>query len=285
MLEVHIDFCRIVLYTEEKMEVDKMHLSLIVENPELGILAESSWEDEVFLVYRAEYAPGDQIKLTCGEGGQFLVVNFVNAIAPALIYMSGTEAVYKIPFGDDRKIYVPTAFDGERHYIHVRVARPEEISVRKNLALNPAATHGFCGMYPFASANVETRGEMVFAAKNAIDGVVANNNHGRWPYTSWGINRDPNAALKLEFGREVETDEIVLYLRADFPHDAWWEQASLHFSDGSDMTVKLQKTHAGQKFTFPKKKISWLVLDSLIKADDPSPFPALTQIEVWGTEA
>lgn len=261
-----------------------MKLTLSVENPDVGTLATASWEDEVFLVYRDEYKDGDRIVLTCDQPDQFLVVRFVNAIAPALILMKGTAAMYDIPFGDDRKIYVPTAFDGDRHYIYARIARPEEIAVRKNLALNPAATHTFGGFYPFASANVETRGEMVFAAKNAIDGVYANNNHGRWPFTSWGINRDPNAAMKLEFGRRIKTDEIVIYLRADFPHDAWWEQATLHFSDGTDMVVNLEKTHAGQRFAFPEKTIEWLVLDSLIKADDPSPFPALTQLEVWGYE-
>ena len=44
-------------------------------------------------------------------------------------------------------------------------------------------------------ANVETRGEAVFAARNAIDGIYENDAHGIWPYQSWGINRDPNAAL------------------------------------------------------------------------------------------
>ena len=30
-------------------------------------------------------------------------------------------------------------------------------------------------------------------------------------------------------------------------------------------------------------EITSLMLDDLKKADDPSPFPALTQVEVWGT--
>ena len=34
-----------------------------------------------------------------------------------------------------------------------------------------------------------------------------------------------------------------------------------------------------------KKGITWVRLEELIKADDPSPFPALTQIEVYGTES
>ena len=63
--------------------------------------------------------------------------------------------------------------------------------------------------------NVETRGEAVFAARNAIDGVYENDAHGIWPYQSWGINRDPNAALTLDFGRPVTIDELRLTLRAD----------------------------------------------------------------------
>ena len=49
-----------------------------------------------------------------------------------------------------------------------------------------------------ASANVETRGESVFAARNAIDGVKANRSHGAWPFESWGINRQDDAQLTLE---------------------------------------------------------------------------------------
>ena len=125
---------------------------------------------------------------------------------------------------------------------------------------------------------------MVFAAKNAIDGLVANSGHGEWPYTSWGINRDPNAAWRLDFGRPVVLDEAVVYLRADFPHDAWWREATLRFSDGSRLTLPLEKTGAGQPFPFAPRQAEWVVLDTLIKADDPSPFPALTQLELWGRE-
>ena len=44
---------------------------------------------------------------------------------------------------------------------------------------------------------LETGGEAVFAARNAIDGIYENSSHGEWPYQSWGINRDPNACLTL----------------------------------------------------------------------------------------
>ena len=125
---------------------------------------------------------------------------------------------------------------------------------------------------------------MVFAAKNAIDGLKANSFHGEWPYTSWGINRDPNAAWRLDFGRTVELDEAVFYLRADFPHDAWWREATMCFSDGSSLVIPLEKSAAGQRIRFPAKQVEWVSLNSLKKADDPSPFPALTQLELWGRD-
>lgn len=90
--------------------------------------------------------------------------------------------------------------------------------------------------------------------------------------------------MKLEFGREIKTDRIILHTRADFPHDNWWVKATVEFSDGSSMVLDLEKTDVSQEFSFEEKTISWLVLKELIKADDPSPFPALTQIEVFGTE-
>ena len=75
---------------------------------------------------------------------------------------------------------------------------------------------------------------------------------------------------------------IEIYTRADFPHDAWWTQATVRFSDDTTMVCDLVKTDEGQEFTFPPKKVRWVQLEELIKADDPSPFPALSQLKVYG---
>ena len=56
------------------------------------------------------------------------------------------------------------------------------------------------------------------------------------------------------------------------------------FSDGSQMQLPMEKSVLPHTFTFDKKTITWLEMGDLIKADDPSPFPALTQIEVYGKE-
>lgn len=108
---------------------------------------------------------------------------------------------------------------------------------------------------------------------------------GRGPMPSWGINRQDDARIRLDFGRPVEVDTIVLYTRADFPHDNWWVDGKITFSDGSEMQLPMEKSVLPHTFTFEKKTITWLEMGDLIKADDPSPFPALTQIEVYGKEA
>ena len=120
-------------------------------------------------------------------------------------------------------------------------------------------------------------------AKNAIDGVRANLSHGEWPYESWGINRRADATMKIEFGRKICTDRIVFYTRADFPHDNYWTEATVEFSDGTSEKIPLTRTSRAQEYRFEKRVIDELVLKDLIKSDEPSPFPALTQIEVYGT--
>lgn len=239
--------------------------------------------ESVSLVYTNEYQEGDSIVLDC-DYPCFCVVQFEDSLPPALVYAAGRELWYHIPFGADRIVFSPKCFTGGRHLIRARLAEPHETAARRNLAFNPYDQHGDNGFFPHSKANVETRGEAVFAAYNAIDGVCENASHGEWPYQSWGINRDPKAELRLDFGRTVLVDELRLTLRADFPHDSWWEEAAVEFSDGSRETLRFEKSVHPQSFPVEPRKIEWLVLKDLKKAPDISPFPALTQIEVYGTE-
>ncbi|MCA5010677.1 carbohydrate-binding protein, partial [Clostridioides difficile] len=82
-----------------------------------------------------------------------------------------------------------------------------------------------------------------------------------------------------------DLDKIALYTRADFPHDNWWVKAKFTFSDGTEEVVEMEKSVKPHLFSLERKNITWLKLSDLIKADDPSPFPALTQIEVYGKDS
>ena len=245
-------------------------------------LCVSSGEDSVSLVHTAPYRDGDTVVLETSESGLHVLLQVDDALGPALCYLKTEALHYAIPFGEKRSSYSPKAFFGERHYLYARIAREDEVYAYRNLALNVCDQHGDTRCYPHAHANVETRDEAVFAARNAIDGVCENRSHGVWPYQSWGINRRDDAELTVDFGQEVETDRIVLYTRADFPHDNWWKRVTVTFSDGSALDWELQKSSLPHVLKLEKKKTSWVKLHKLIKSDDPSPFPALSQIEVYG---
>ena len=192
------------------------------------------------------------------------------------------NSFYKIQL--ERTNYSPKSFYGDCHIIRVKEASLEEVKMRRNLAFNPYDEHENDTFYPHSYANIETRGECVFASRNAIDGYYFNESHGSFPYQSWGINRDPKAEFTIDFGREVMIDEVVLTLRADFPHDNYWEKVTLAFSDGSNIEAKLEKTNKRQSIKFEAKKVKTITLKNLIKAKGVSEFPALTQFEAWGNE-
>lgn len=262
---------------------NQLTISIVHENGEVA--ATGSDTQELCLTYDGIYEPGDRIVVEADGAGPYLFLQADDALGEAFVHMSGKKWSYMIPFGEKRIAFSAKAFAGARHLLTARIPLPQEIAAYKNLAKNILDQHGDTGLYPHASANVETRGEAVFAARNAIDGIRATASHGEWPYASWGINQRDDAAMLLEFGRRVRTDRIRLYTRSDFPHDNWWRQVTLSFSDGSVIVWDLEKSHKAHEICFDEKTIEWVRLEKLIKADDPSPFPALTQIEVYGTEA
>lgn len=242
-------------------------------------------ENQAILAWKGLYEEGDSITFQVPDAPQYYIIRVDDVLEEAFVYLIEGTLTYSIPFDEKKDNINPKAFTGERHYLTLRKAEDYEVSSYKNLAKNTADQHEDKGCYPHAYANVETRGESVFAARNAIDGVVGNLSHGKWPYASWGINMQDDAEMTLDFGRPVDFDRIVLYTRADFPHDNWWVEVTFAFSDGSKEAVSLEKSCEPHVIPMKKTGITWLKFGNLIKADDPSPFPALTQIEVYGTES
>ncbi|OZB98950.1 hypothetical protein [Paenibacillus sp. XY044] len=229
---------------------------------------------------RVEYAEGDRFKVTTKQPDSYIVVQMDETLNPSLIYVKGTVWEYEIPLAYKRA-YPENAFTGSRHYVTARYATESEVNQYRNLALNPHDQKQDSSAFPHAHANVETRNDPTFFARNAIDGVYANCSHGSYPYQSWGINQQADAELTLDFGRKVELDRLGLVLRGDFPHDSWWKEVTIAFSDGSEEKFQTEKIRSVQYFDISPRTVEWLVLKRLIKGDE-TPFPALTQIEAYG---
>ena len=79
-------------------------------------------------------------------------------------------------------------------------------------------------------------------------------------------------------------DKIALYLRADFPHDTYWNALTIVFSDGTKKDVEPIKTINAQYIEFDKKRIKWIKLMNFKMASEPAEFAALTEIQVYGID-
>lgn len=237
-------------------------------------------QEECNALYRGAYQAGDVIRFEGEPGFYFIMVD--QCVPLSRVYLPKGVYTYPVPLeGDGLNAYPPYAFQGDRHVLSMRPCKDWKGG---NLALNPVDRRGASEAYPHVTANVETRGESNFAARNVIDGLHTADGHGSWPYGSWGIGTREDAEILLEFGRLVRAESMVLYLRADFPHDAWWTEGRVTLSDGAELSFPLEKKNGPQRVDLGNREITWIKLWGLKKADGDSPFPALRQWEVYGTE-
>ena len=259
-----------------------MSILLQVLDAQGNVRGERNGDTSASLLFREAYQEGDRVRIAADS--HHIAISLDSAVGEAQVFLPTGEMYFAIPHGERRSMFAPGAFEGNGHLLYVRIASPEEIAGTRNLAHNPYDSNENVWFFPHASANVETRGEAAFAARNAIDGNIENHGHGEWPYTSWGIAGNSDAEIILSFGREVLITGMTIFLRADFPHDSYWRQARLTFSDGSVQIVPLCKTEQGQRVDVqPGKRAEWVRLDELIIDEkETSPFPSLSQWMIFG---
>lgn len=259
-------------------------LEIAVFDKNLNCIAKNSGDKQVHLLIDREYQAGDRIILNTSYS-QFLKLKLEPCIDTTVVYSIGGRFEFIIPFGEKRMPYPYGAFEGRYHILNVFKLEPSEIKEDRDISTNPLDIRGITTIYPHCLASVETRDESIFAARNTIDGYKETCGHGIWPYTSWGDNEDDKAEIWIEFGRKVIVSQVIINLRADFPHDNYWKQLDIVFGDFEKMTVKLKKTGANQCFSVNEVITDRVKLCGLIKDEtDPSPFPALTHWQVFGRE-
>ncbi|TCJ95873.1 hypothetical protein EV694_1874 [Volucribacter psittacicida] len=261
-------------------------ITLSILDKDNNIKVAKSYTDFVSLTYKGEYQAGDYIQLEVAQVPCYLKVRLEDSFESCLLYLTEPKLLFHIPFGDDKRVYnSDKAFNGGLHFLWARVAEPFEIQPYQNLAYNPYLQSQQQGVYPFVSSNINAS-NIRFAARNAVDGYFDNTAHGSYPYTSWSNAQNPQAQLIIDFGREVILDRATLFLRADFPHDSWWQQVKLCFSNGEYECLNLARTAQPQTFIFPEQKTTAVILTDLINGDVvSSPFTALSQIELYGKDA
>ena len=256
-------------------------ITILVQLSDGSVLASSEHPDEALVCVDRVYQPGDVIRIA---GASHLRVQMDQSLPAGEVFLPEQRMTWSVPAGEHRLAYAPGLFEAPRHIISARLIPEPELAVSRNLACNPADLRGETDFFPHCTANVETRNEACFCARNVIDGLRLNTFHGEWPFQSWGIGAREDAWCLLDLGRPVVAEKMALTLRADFPHDAYWTAGRVLLSDGESLAFSLQKTGDRQWIDLKNRTVRWLRLEQLIKSDDPSAFPALRQWEVFGRD-
>ena len=259
-----------------------INLKLIRENGDVKFKAYGNEIDEHF---HGEYEPGDKFRIELCDGS-FVKLKLDPTLAESIVYVPDGTFEFLVPFDRERKAcYAPGAWDGDDHRIVVVEPTDAEIYDDRLISLNSHDRHNVPKYYPHAVANFVTREEPCFFERNAIDGVIDNSNHGDFPYHSWGGGLREDLEFEVHFGQDVEVSEVVIFLRADFPHDTYWKECDVEFSDGTLVHANFIKTADGQKVSFEPKTTEMVKLTGFKQQrleDGSLSFAALTQIEVYG---
>ena len=254
---------------------------------------------EIKTTYQGELNEGDEICIRL-DGTNTLAVQLHSSLQESLVYCPNRSFTFTIPSAKELKMgYNPTIFQGDEHLIVAREVEDEEFYATRNIALNSHDLRRKTGSYPHASANFVTREEPCFYERNAIDGEKNNQGHGAYPYHSWAGGARNDLEYTLDFGKEVEIDKLLFYLRADFkpewdsqPHDSYWKNIDIQFDDGEVITGEFTmdrtvfpnvKNEKGQEIVLDKpKKTRKIKLFNFKQVTEILGFAALTQIEVYG---
>ncbi len=247
--------------------------------------------------YKGELTEGDKIKVSLSNC-DFIAVKLDETLAESIVWVPNKSFDFPIPTAHQLKMgYHPNAFSGDTHVISVREPEDEEIYGYRNIALNSHDRHAPVKSYPHASANFVTREDPCFYERNAIDGVINNQGHGAYPFHSWAGGARNDIEYFLNFGREVEIDKLVFFLRADFahdekgmPHDSYWKSIDIEFSDGEVIHGEFEldnkdlnpKNSEGKAIAFEKKTTKSIRLFNFTQVSEILSFAALSQLEVYG---
>lgn len=198
---------------------------------------------------------GDQVVVTLPKGYDYIWFNLNPKFELALMYCPDGVFTYTVP-EYAANIY-PNLTVGTDQYVYSHptitafLPSEEDLNAVYNVALNPYdAPYGDANAKITAGSAWENDGYGNFFPSNAFDGFTGNRGHGSFPSQSWGPDKSANKDdlwLKIDFGREVELYSFELFIRADFPHDAYITKLELEFSDGTVIEwTDLKETNQAQ---------------------------------------
>ncbi len=238
----------------------------------------------VMLYLDSKLTVDGKVTVTLPEGVEYFFFNLNPRLSEALIYCPSGVFEYTLP-SFTKSVFPSYVLSGADPIITVRLADENDLQTERNLALNPYDL-SYSSVYPHASAGntYDNDNSPEFSSRNAIDGFKVNNGHGTYPLQSWGSDLEANDLwYQIDFGKTVYVNKVAITIRADFPHDTYYNKAVLEFSDGSTQEVTLSETAETQTINIEggTKATSYVKIQGFEKAG--SEWAALSEVEVFGT--
>lgn len=243
---------------------------------------EKSGNNAVTAVYCGEYQDGDRIRIDTDES-DFIAVSLDDTVGENTVYAPGRIFTFDIPLSTLGFCYEQNAFLGNEHTLTARTPSDDELYSQRIISKNAYDMHGVSGVYPHAYANYVTRDDANFFERNAINGVIRTDGHSGYPFSNWAGGARDDLKFWIDFGTEVEIDKLVFHLRADYPHDSYWNSIDAVFDDGTKCTAGFEKTGEGQELVLSEPIITKkLHLTNFKQPTAPLSWAGLSQIEVCG---
>ncbi len=257
-------------------------LSLKVIDKQGKVLFSEKGKDQIDCIYHGEFHDGECIRVDSTES-EYIEVSFDETLKESIIYIPHQKFVYEILKQYNGICFDEEAFGGNSHRLIVRIPSEAELYGYRNISLNAYDMHGAKESYPHAYANYVTRNDPNFFERNAINGVIRPEDHAGYPYSNWAGGARSDLKFYIDFGTEVEIDKFIFYLRADFPHDSYWNSIDILLDDGTLVTGEFKATGEGQAVILPEsKRTSKVQLKNFKQPTEPLSWAGLTQIEVYG---
>ncbi len=154
--------------------------------------------------------------------------------------------------------------------------RGKLIMIDRNVGIQAGVGINHLRSYPRVTSNSHYRYRPEFSPNNVIDGRRASDEY-------WRPARRTDLWLMIEFGREIQTERVVLVLHQREGQEKTWNAATLEFSNGEKVPVTLKNTPEPQEFAVPKQTCEWVRL-----IDFQERFPladnGIVEFEVYGKD-
>ncbi len=146
----------------------------------------------------------------------------------------------------------------------------------RNLAFNSDAFTCSIRSYPRVESNSWFRYRPEFSPNNAIDGDRDGDKY-------WRPAKRTDLFFRVEFGRDVEIEKVVVSLKLAANQQKTWSSAALKFADGTTVSIKLRLTEEPQEFAIPKIRSSFVEAIDFVESF-PLENNGVREFEVWGRD-